>query len=79
MLAIDVLLGTVFIDEYILAIIPDAQKVTVRKSTSVAMLKQFGISANALLTKQDRQNANVKTHCKTKDDQISIIKYSNTV
>lgn len=75
----DVLLGTAFIEEHILAVLPDVEKIAVRKSTPVAIMKQYDMFANAAFTKQNMQNTHIRTHSETKDDPTLTIKYWNIV
>lgn len=68
-----VLLGKSFINEHILAMLPDEQKVTVRKSTPVIIVKERNLPAYAVLRKHNIQGANIKTHLVATDDQRSTI------
>lgn len=61
-LAIDVLLDTASIDDHILAILPDEQRIAVRKSNPVYFEKQQDTSANAVSTKHNTEVANIKTY-----------------
>lgn len=61
-LPIDVLLGTAFIDHHILAILLDAQKVTLRNPTPAAIIKQHNESADAVFKEENTRNADIKTH-----------------
>lgn len=69
------LLGTGLIDEHILAIPPDKKEVTVRKLAPAAIVKQHVLSANAVLTEENTQNADLQTHFQEKDDKKSTIKH----
>lgn len=42
-------------------------------------MKQQNVSANELYTKQNTQDANIKIHLETKEDQRSTMTHSNTV
>lgn len=52
---IDVFLGTTFIDENILAILPEERKATVCDANSVAIIKQGNPPANAVLNAADSE------------------------
>lgn len=51
-LPIDVLLGMTFIDEHILYILPEEQKITVRNSDPFAVIAQGNMPVNEAFTKR---------------------------
>lgn len=76
--AIDVLLVAAFIDERIIALLPDGQKASVRRFTSVAIVKQYEclltLSLQTIVRRMRIRRLSLKKH-----DQGSTIKHSNTV
>lgn len=72
-LAIEVLLDTATIDEHKLAIVPDKQKLTVRKSLPVAIVTYHDVSANSVFTKERTQARDEKFHFDAMDAQRSTI------
>lgn len=54
-IAFDVLLGTTFIKEHILAILPDGQNTTFRDLNSAAIIGQENMPANSVLTIQSTE------------------------
>lgn len=59
-LAIDVLLGTNFIDKHILAILTEEWKAIVRDSNPVAIIEQGNMPANAVLTTKDTEKVKMR-------------------
>lgn len=76
--AVDVLLGIALINELIFAIIQNIEKVTIRNSTPVAIMKRCNVSVNVLFTKKTK-NHDINTYFKAKENQGSAIKHSSTV
>lgn len=59
-MAIEVLLGTVFVDEHVGVVLPDEQKVLGRKRCPLAIVKQHNVFANTVFTDENTQNADIK-------------------
>lgn len=78
-LDINVLLGTALIDEHILAIILDEEKVSVQRWTTFHIVSQYNLSTTFVFRKVITQNANMKNDYKAKEDQRWTIDHSNTV
>lgn len=66
--AVDLLLRTTSLDEHILAILPDEQKVTVCHWRPAAIMKQKNQPANAVLNTEDTGKVRKKTFYKTSKD-----------
>lgn len=64
--------GTVFIDQQVLTIIPENQKITDQRSFSIFIINQHNLSANEVLRKENTQKADIKTHYETKDDHGAL-------
>lgn len=74
------LLGTVFFEKHIPAILSGKKKVTFRMLTTVVIIKQRDVSARSVFTKRNRRNTDRKTRLQLKDDQGSTIEQSmNTI
>lgn len=78
-LAINVLLGTAFIDKHILFIRPNEQKVTLRMSTPLFIVEKHDVPANAVSWKKIRKIWTERLILRLKYNQRSTIKHSNTV
>lgn len=76
-MAIDVLFGTDFMDKHILAILPAEQKVTIQKSTYVAIVKQNYLPVNAVFAERNKPDAYLSTYSETTDNQPSTMKHLN--
>lgn len=68
-LAVDALLSAAFFYEPIPAILPEDHKLTIWKSTPVVIVKQHDVSTGAVFTRDNPQNADMKTHFKAKYDE----------
>lgn len=69
-MAINVLLGTTFIDEHILPILPDKQKVVVQKYATVTIEEQHDVSAYALFIKASTLYEDIKSYFEGKRSNI---------
>lgn len=66
--AIDVLLSTAFIEEHILAILPEEEKVTVSDSNLAAKLEQEDIPVSSALNYEDIEEVTKNILCHTGKD-----------
>lgn len=56
------ILGTAFIEKHIYANLSHENKVAIRKSTPVAVVKQRAVSAHAVCRKKNTPSMDMKTH-----------------
>lgn len=73
------LLGTALIEEHILAILQEEQKVSVQNSPSIAIVRRQDVFGTEIFTEHNKQDTDIKTLLEATDEQRSTIKHSKTV